>query len=116
MNGPGSLAPAVTKQRADDLHVAIRTSFDAVERRLEDYVRLRRGDVKVHTEPLRGEVARVFPDEGYGFIETPEGVEVYFHERAVRKGKFGDLQPGDMVVYGEEMGEEGPQANFVEPG
>jgi cold shock CspA family protein len=100
---------------ADDLHVAIRSSFDAAERQLEDYVRLRRGDVKTHEEPLRGRVARVFPDEGYGFIETAEGREVYFHERAVRQGRFAELRPGDTVTFGEELGEEGPQANFVAP-
>ena len=106
---------SVTRQKADDLHVAIRSSFDAAERQLEDYVRLRRGDVKAHEEPLRGRVARVFADAGYGFIESSEGREVYFHERAVQQGRFAELRPGDVVTFGEEPGEEGPQANFVAP-
>jgi len=38
-----------------DLHVALRDAFDAAARRVEDYVRRRRGAVKTHgTTPKRG--------------------------------------------------------------
>jgi ribosomal subunit interface protein len=34
----------------EDVYVAIRDSFDAMKRQLEDYARKRRGDVKRHTD------------------------------------------------------------------
>lgn len=43
-----SREPAQNHAHAD-VYVAIRDAFDAAERRLEDYVRLQRGDVKNHS-------------------------------------------------------------------
>lgn len=40
---------AVTHEHGEDLQAALRDAFDAARRRLEDYVRRRRGDVKHHT-------------------------------------------------------------------
>jgi len=39
----------VNHQHAEDLSVAVRDAFDAARRKLEDYVRELRGDVKSHT-------------------------------------------------------------------
>ena len=41
----------VTHQHDEDLQVALRDAFDAARRRLEDYSRTQRGDVKSHTAP-----------------------------------------------------------------
>ena len=38
-------------QAHEDVYVAIRDAFDAVRRRLEDYARKQRGDVKTHHVP-----------------------------------------------------------------
>jgi ribosome-associated translation inhibitor RaiA len=38
----------------EDVYVAIRDAFDAAKRRLEDFVRLQRGDVKSHAQPQVG--------------------------------------------------------------
>jgi ribosomal subunit interface protein len=38
----------------EDVYVAIRDAFDAAKRRLEDFVRLQRGDVKRHAQPQVG--------------------------------------------------------------
>lgn len=35
----------------EDIYVAVRDSFDAARRRLEDYVRRRRGEIKTHAAP-----------------------------------------------------------------
>lgn len=35
----------------EDIYVAVRDSFDAARRRLEDYVRRRRGETKTHAAP-----------------------------------------------------------------
>jgi ribosome-associated translation inhibitor RaiA len=37
----------------EDIYVALRDAFDAGARRLEDYARRRRGDVKRHEQPAR---------------------------------------------------------------
>lgn len=101
----------------EDVYVAVRDSFRAATRMLEDHVRKIRGDVKRHETPLHGKVARVFPYEGYGFVETTDGMEVYFHKNSVVEGKFDDLEPGVEVrlVVAEGEGEEGPQASTVRP-
>jgi ribosome-associated translation inhibitor RaiA len=40
---------AIDHQKHEDPHVAVRQAFDAAQRRLEDEVRLQRGDVKLHS-------------------------------------------------------------------
>jgi len=39
---------AVTHEHDEDLQVALRDAFDAARRKLEDYARVQRGDVKQH--------------------------------------------------------------------
>jgi len=51
----------------EDVYVAIRDSFDAAKRKLEDYVRKRSGfRSKHHPTTESGEVVRLFYDDGYG--------------------------------------------------
>lgn len=40
---------AITHERNEDAQVAMRDAFDAVRRKLEDYARTQRGDVKRHS-------------------------------------------------------------------
>lgn len=50
------------KHAHEDVYVAIRDAFDAAKRQLEDYARIRRGDVKSHDVSSRGSQAkRSFP-------------------------------------------------------
>jgi ribosomal subunit interface protein len=104
---------SVNKQSADDLAVAIREAFDSARRRLEDHLRELRRDVKSHAEPSVARVVRIFPGEGYGFLETSDNREIYFHRRSVLDERFDDLKPGTMVRFTEEEGEKGPQASTV---
>lgn len=97
----------------EDPYVAIRDAFDAVRRQLEDYARVQRAEVKTHAGPSHGRVARLFADEGYGFIETSEGREVYFHRNSILGGDFDRLEVGAEVRFAEEAGEQGPQASTV---
>lgn len=109
---PGKLLVVKRKPNVD-LNAAIRDAFDAARRQLEDYARELRGDVKLHTPQPVGRILRVFRDDGYGFIESPEGDEIYFHENSLLKGHFEKLKVGDKVRYEEEMGDKGPQASTV---
>ena len=99
----------------EDVYVAIRDAFDAARRRLQDYVRRRRGFVKRHEPPAVARVARLFPEEGYGFLVTPEGDEIYFHRNAVLNDGFARLKVGCEVRYSliEGEGIKGPQASTV---
>ncbi len=101
----------------EDVYVAIRDAFDAAERRLAEYAERVRGDVKVHEPPLQGRVARLFPEDGYGFIAAADGREIYFHRNSVAGGRFDDLAVGSTVelAVDEEESAEGPQASTVRP-
>lgn len=104
----------VTRQHKEDLNAAIRDAFDAARRELEDAVRMRDGRVKEKEGGLaNGTVLRVFRDKNYGFIESEDGTEIYFHRNSVMKGNFDELHEGVHVHYAEEMGDKGPQATRV---
>ncbi len=100
-------------QADEDIQVAVREAFDTARRELEDYVRRMRGQVKPHDVPTHATVARLFPNDGYGFLRTPDGREVYFHRNSVLGGAFEALAPGTHVSYREEDGEKGPQATSI---
>lgn len=104
-------APEHTPYR--EVGVAIRDAFDAAARKLEDYVRRHRRDVKVHEPTPHARVHEIFPQQGYGFLETPDGREIYFHRNSVLHGHFDDLRVGTEVAYAEEQGTKGPQASTV---
>jgi cold shock CspA family protein len=96
-----------------ELRQAIDDAFKAVGRRLQDFARRQRGDVKTHEPIPRARVSKLFPAEGYGFLETPGGREIYFHRNSVLNGGFERLNIGTVVQFAEEEGEKGPQASTV---
>jgi cold shock CspA family protein len=96
-----------------DIEIAIRDAFDAVTRQLEDYVRRQHGAVKAHIGPPHARVSKVVPAEGYGFLSTPEGREIYFHRNSVLNNAFDRLEIGAEVAFDEEQGNRGPQASTV---
>jgi ribosomal subunit interface protein len=100
----------VNRIENEDLYVAIRDAFDAAKRQLEEHMRKRRGDVKTHLEMPRGKVVKIFPFDGYGFIVTNDGREIYFHRNSVIDPSFDRLEEGAEVAFLEEQGKEGPQA------
>ena len=70
---------------------------------------------KVHAAPTHGKITQLLED--YGFAETPDGQEVYFHKNSVVDGDFYKLEIGNEVrlVIAEEEGIEGVQASTVTP-
>jgi ribosomal subunit interface protein len=97
----------------EDIYVSVRDAFDAVRRQLQDYTRIRRGSIKPHDEPVMARVLRCNLDEGYGFLEAPDGRNIYFHRNAVINADFEHLSEGTEVRYVEELGDKGPQAKQV---
>ena len=109
---PGSEL-VVDRHADEDLYVAIRDAFDAARRRLEDYARRQRGAEKTHEAAPHGRVTMLFPKQDYGFLETPDGREIYFHRNSVLHPGFDRLEIGTEVRFVEELGQEGPQASTV---
>jgi ribosomal subunit interface protein len=104
----------VKRQLHEDLYVAVRDAFDSARRLIEDYERKRRGVVKLHAAAPHGRVAQLFPEKDYGFLETADGLEIYFHRNSVLHDAFDRLTVGTEVRFVEESGEKGPQASTVE--
>ena len=104
---------AVTREHDEDLQVALRDAFDAARRRLEDYARGQRGDVKLHAPEYSGRVARLDAEQGVGFIATEDGREYYFSRDNVVTPPFEHLAVGTPVHFIEEVAAEGLQAKRV---
>jgi ribosomal subunit interface protein len=111
---PGSEL-VVNRDMHEDLYVALRDAFDAAKRRLEDYGRRQRGDTKMHSAELHGQVARISPD-GFGFIETSDGREFYFNRDNLTQVVFDKLEVGSDVQFIEEAAGESLQAKRVSVG
>ncbi|MBS0263415.1 MAG: HPF/RaiA family ribosome-associated protein [Planctomycetes bacterium] len=108
----------VNKDKGDhpehaDLHIAIRDAFLAMRRQVEAYARELRGDMKTHETPPHGRVAKLDPDKNCGFIETPDGRTIYFHQNSLLDTDYEQLKPGTEVRFVEEDGDKGPQATSV---
>jgi ribosomal subunit interface protein len=106
----------VVNHEHEDVYAAARIAFDAAKRQLEDYGRRQRGDVKAHTPVLRGKVVRLIAEEGYGFIQTHEGEELYFNRDNLAEDNFEKLEEGSEVQFLEDIGGEGVQAKRVSTG
>jgi cold shock CspA family protein/ribosome-associated translation inhibitor RaiA len=96
----------------EDIFVAVHHVFEEAERQLKEYALKQYGDVKDHDVLPHGIVSKLFPEKGYGFIETSDHREVYFHKNSVLDG-FENLKIGEEVRFAEETGEKGPQASTV---
>lgn len=96
-----------------NLRLAINAAFKAVARRLQDYARRQRGDIKSHAQLRVARVSKILPDEGYGFLTSDDGRGIYFHQNSVLNRAFPRLKVGTTVTFVEEPGEKGPQASTV---
>ena len=112
---PGSEI-VVNRDRHEDVYVALRDAFDAAKRQLDDYSRRLRRDTKAHSQEFTGLVARLVPEERYGFIRRIDGSELYFHFDNLVNASFDQIKAGDEVKFIEEMAAEGPQAKRVSVG
>lgn len=113
---PGGQPVVASLKHDEDVYVAVRDALGAVRRRLEEGLRETRGAVKAHETPRHGKVARVFAEEGFGFIQTDDGSEFYFSRDNVVHPRFEDLGSGVPVQFIEEAATEGAQAKRVSAG
>ena len=100
-------------ERHADFSFALNDAFKRARRRLHDEVRVMRGHVKVHEEPPLGTVVKLEPVDGFGFLQTGDGREIYFHQNSVLNDAFRRLEVGARVAFVESTGDKGPQASTV---
>jgi cold shock CspA family protein/ribosome-associated translation inhibitor RaiA len=98
-------------ERHADVHFALNDAFKRARRQLQDRVRRLQGHVKVHESQPVGTVRQIGPE--FGFLETADGRDVYFHRNSVLDDAFPRLQVGTRVSFAEEAGDKGPQASTV---
>ncbi|VVC76976.1 hypothetical protein AQUSIP_23030 [Aquicella siphonis] len=103
----------VTHKINEDVYVAIRDAFNAIVRQLEEHSHKRHGRVKTHNDVMHGHIARIVPEEGYGFIDGVDGYEYYFSVTNVSYPDFAHLSIGDAVEYIAETLNDGRQAQHV---
>ena len=81
---------------------------------MRDLATQQKGKVKLHPEQQTNAfVHRLFPEEGYGFIRTVEGQDIYFHRNSLLNANFDTLEIGTGVAYEATEGDEGLQASTV---
>ena len=101
----------------DNAAWVINEAFHAAERQLEDYAQKLRGDVKAHPGAARqyARIVNLYPAQDYGFIETRERLNIFFHRDVVRDADFEDLKVGSEVLYtlAPDEGSMGPMASSV---
>lgn len=100
-------------ERHADLTFAVDDAFKHARRQLQDEVRRAQGQVKQHQASEVGTVVRIDASGEFGFLETRDGQEIYFHRNSVLADDFSHLRVGSQVTYAEEMGDKGPQASTV---
>jgi cold shock CspA family protein len=106
----------VARRVRPDVRLALNEVLDAFEREVHRMREKRRDrSRRPPAEPAcLGIVDRVNREEGYGFILTDEGDQVYFHRNAVKEGlDFDRIQEADRVALNVEPGRDGPQATTV---
>ena len=98
----------------EDLYVAIRDTYAALTRQLEEYTRRQRGEVKFHPEALLfGKVLQIFPEAGYGFIKSADEREFFFQRGNMVSAELANLSIGSHVSFMETVGGDGLQADHV---
>jgi len=120
MTLPGGREVAVGKlphadERYADVRFALKDTFKRARRQLDEKVEKMEEEPRSGPPPIlaatTGRVARLFDD--YGFIESDDGDELYFHRNAVAGKAFGQLAEGTPVSFAVEDGPQGPQAARV---
>jgi cold shock CspA family protein/ribosome-associated translation inhibitor RaiA len=99
----------------DSLKKVLGSAFDSAFLAVHEISHRQHRQVKSHmTDETTAIVHRIFPEEGYGFLVTKGGRELYFHANSLLRKRFEQLRIGDVVRFTEELGREGPQAATVE--
>jgi len=99
----------------ENVYIAIRDAFKAIRLSVQRFRQRQRGNVKHHPIPLRGQIARIYPEEGFGFIES-NGNEYYFAEENLHDSDFDHIRQGKLVSFIADLNDEGWHALRVSTG
>lgn len=102
-------------ERFQDPDFALNDAFKRARRQLQDQTERIRGEIKHHEAEPVAVVKSVFRADGFGFLESEDGRDIYFHRNSVEAPGFDALEIGERVAFLEEQGAEGPQARLVRP-
>jgi cold shock CspA family protein len=94
-----------------DFFSALNNPFKRARRQLGNKASRLQGETKHHEPQITGIVTKLFED--HGFVESENGLEIYFHKNSVLGEGFSKLKPGISVTFVEELGENGPQASTI---
>jgi cold shock CspA family protein len=100
-----------------ELDTVIRNAFNMAERQLKELMDRQRQSDKAHdqaNQETTALVTKLFQDQGYGFLKTLDGQEIYFHRNSVLHDAFDRLEVGTGVRFFLEQGEQGPNASTVQ--
>lgn len=107
----------VVNRSGESVRAALTESFDVLTLQLKEIQRKKRKTQKSVTVENGvdkvGVIRMVSPHESYGFIMTEDKRDIYFHENALKNVSMENLAEGDSVVFGETVGDKGPQAAWV---
>lgn len=105
------------EQSHEDVYVALRDAFEALERQLarraDRHARRRPERPAVAMGPSHGVVTMVLAHMGYGYIESDDGHEVFFHQDGLHGVGIDALEVGSEVSFVEFEGDQGNQARAI---
>lgn len=61
----------------------------------------------------QGKIKKI-TQKGFGFIETPDGTDLFFHSSSVDGERFEELKEGQVVNFEVGRGPKGPCAESVQ--
>ena len=61
----------------------------------------------------QGKIKKLVSDRGFGFVQTEDNSDLFFHHSEVQGCTFEELQEGDAVEYEVGEGRQGPCATGV---
>ena len=102
----------ITNASNEDIYIAIRDAFTALRRRLKNFAKKQRGEVKSHDQMIKGRIVRLFTDEAFGFIEA-QNEEYFFNNFNVNNTRFDNLKVGLMVEFIPAEGDDGHLAHRI---
>ena len=62
---------------------------------------------------LNGTIKRLVNGKGFGFVESSDGSEYFFHQSACYQVQFDNLREGEAVTFDAGEGPKGPRAENV---
>ena len=108
----------VVNRKGENVGPLLVEAFDVLTLQMREIQRKKRqaqkaADASAELSTQHGVIRKVSPFESYGFIVSQDAREIYFHENALKDIAIDALTEGDAVVYGESLGDKGPQASWV---